>query len=104
MTGDLFPVQALLHSGSASCFLTKECADTLQLKKEKKNVAVTGLSGCQFTIKSRVAVSINNKERSFPRELDFLVVPKITEDLIPSSKIEISEDDLMFLSAFKCYY
>ncbi|GIY84882.1 uncharacterized protein F54H12.2 [Caerostris darwini] len=39
--GDLFPVKPLLDSGSTSCFLTKEYTYTLQLKKEKINVAVT---------------------------------------------------------------
>ena len=84
--GNEVKVRCLLDSGSESCFLTKRVADILQLRKEKINVVVSGLSDSSQTVKTRVNASICNEDRSFEKNLDFLLMPKIKADSITESQ------------------
>lgn len=84
-------VRCLLDVGSQSSFITKECAERLQLKREKINLFVSCLNDSSMTVNGCVTATINNVDMSFKRDLDLLVVKKIT-DLIPSRIIDVSID------------
>ncbi|GFY08248.1 integrase catalytic domain-containing protein [Trichonephila clavipes] len=84
----LFPVKAILDSGSTSNLLTKSLCDLIGLKKYKTNVSVSGLNNSVIPTDSCVSVSISNKEGSYIKTLDFFLVPKITKDLVPTTKID----------------
>ncbi|GFR32604.1 integrase catalytic domain-containing protein [Trichonephila clavata] len=90
----LFPVKAILDSGSTSNFVTKSVCDLIGLKKYKSNVLVSGLSKSLIPIESRVTVSISNKEGSYVKTLDFFLVPSITQDLIPTTKIDFNLNNI----------
>ncbi|GFW17723.1 DUF1758 domain-containing protein [Trichonephila clavipes] len=90
----LFPVKAILDSGSTSNFLTRSLCDLIGLKKYKTNVSVSGLNKTVIPIDSRVSVSISNKEGSYIKTLDFFLVPTITEDLVPTMKIDCNLNNI----------
>ncbi|GFY02151.1 integrase catalytic domain-containing protein [Trichonephila clavipes] len=89
--GLLHEVRALLDVGSQSNFITKDCADRLQLKNEKINLLVSCLNESTMTINGGVTTSIFNGDLSFKRELNLLVVRRIT-DLTPSQIISVLLD------------
>ncbi|GFX48244.1 integrase catalytic domain-containing protein [Trichonephila clavipes] len=89
--GLLHEVRALLDVGSESHFITKDCADRLQLKNEKINLLVSCLNESTMTINGGVTTSIFNGDLSFKKELNLLVVRRIT-DLTPSQIINVSLD------------
>ncbi|GFV12330.1 integrase catalytic domain-containing protein [Trichonephila clavipes] len=89
--GLLHEVRALLDVGSQSNFITKDCADRLQLKNEKINLLVSCLNESIMTINGGVTTSIFNGDLSFKKELNLLVVRRIT-DLTPSQIINVSLD------------
>ncbi|GFV00143.1 integrase catalytic domain-containing protein [Trichonephila clavipes] len=89
--GLLHEVRALLDVGSQSHFITKDCADRLQLKNEKINLLVSCLNESTMTINGEVTTSIINGDLSFEKELNLLVVRRIT-DLTPSQIINVSLD------------
>ncbi|GFV69698.1 integrase catalytic domain-containing protein [Trichonephila clavipes] len=89
--GLLHEVKALLDVGSQSHFITKDCADRLQLKNEKINLLVSCLNESTMTINGGVTTSIFNGDLSFKKELNLLVVRRIT-DLTPSQIINVSLD------------
>ncbi|GFU61590.1 integrase catalytic domain-containing protein [Trichonephila clavipes] len=89
--GLLHEVRALLDVGSQSNFITKDCADRLQLKNEKINLLVSYLNESTMTINGGVTTSIFNGDLSFKKELNLLVVRRIT-DLTPSQIINVSLD------------
>ncbi|GFX58821.1 integrase catalytic domain-containing protein [Trichonephila clavipes] len=89
--GILHEVRALLDVGSQSNFITKDCADRLQLKNEKINLLVSCLNESTMRINEGITTSICNDDLSFKKELNLLVVKKIT-DLTPSQIINVSLD------------
>ncbi|GFV99530.1 uncharacterized protein TNCV_5078941 [Trichonephila clavipes] len=89
--GALHQVRGLLDVGSQSNFITKDCADRLQLKNEKINLLVSCLNESTMTINGGVTTSIFNGDLSFKKELNLLVVRRIT-DLTPSQIINVSLD------------
>ncbi|GFV17146.1 integrase catalytic domain-containing protein [Trichonephila clavipes] len=90
----LFPVKAILNSGYTSNFLTRSLCDLIGLKKYKTNVSVSGLIKTVIPIDSCVSVSISNKEGSYIKTLDFFLVPTITEDLVPTTKIDCNLNNI----------
>ncbi|GFS53085.1 integrase catalytic domain-containing protein [Trichonephila clavipes] len=88
-------VKAILDSGSTSNFLMSNLCDLIGLKKYKTNVSVSGLNKTVIPIDSRVSVSISNKEGSYIKTLDFFfLVPTITEDLVPTTKIDFNLNNI----------
>ncbi|GFT70580.1 DUF1758 domain-containing protein [Trichonephila clavipes] len=87
----LHEVRAFLDVGSQSNFITKDCADRLQLKNERINLLVSCLNESTMTINGGVTTSIFNGDLSFKRELNLLVVRRIT-DLTPSQILNVSLD------------
>lgn len=75
-------IRCLLDVGSMTHLLSRQCADKLQLKKEKVNVLVTCLNDSSICVKNCVNAEISNAEGSFKRGINLLVVERIT-DLTP---------------------
>ncbi|GFU28924.1 uncharacterized protein TNCV_470561 [Trichonephila clavipes] len=83
--------RALLDSGSETCLISNECANKLQLKTERINTLISCLNDASMVVNGCVKVAISNQNKSFERELDMLVVKKIT-DFIPQKTLEINSD------------
>ncbi|GFX78423.1 uncharacterized protein TNCV_3034661 [Trichonephila clavipes] len=83
--------RALLDSGSETCLISNECANKLQHKTEKINTLISCLNHASMVVNGCVKVAISNQNKSFERELDMLVVKKIT-DFIPQKTLEINSD------------
>lgn len=88
--------RAILDNGSQINLITTDLANALGLKKEKIFAPVSGINGQVHTIKKKVLGTISNSNETFKKNLDFLVVNKITENT-PSTKLDISEINLPFL-------
>ncbi|GFY02199.1 DUF1758 domain-containing protein [Trichonephila clavipes] len=80
---------ALLDGGSTSNFISQQCMNRLNLKREKINILVSGLNNSELTIKSRVNATIANRGNSYETNADFFVVLRIT-DMIPSQPFNVS--------------
>ncbi|GFX51778.1 DUF1758 domain-containing protein [Trichonephila clavipes] len=87
--GKMQEVRALLDGGSTSNFISQQCKNRLNLKREKINILVSGLNNSELTIKSRVNATIANRGNSYETNADFFVVPRIT-DMIPSQPFNVS--------------
>ncbi|GFW90512.1 integrase catalytic domain-containing protein [Trichonephila clavipes] len=72
----------------------EELMRLIGLKKYKINVSVSGLNKTVIPIDSRVAVSISNKEGNYIKTLDFFLVPAITGDLVPTTKIDFNLNNI----------
>lgn len=86
-------LRAVLDSASECSFLTSRAADALGLRKERVNIPICGLSDASVDVKFKSTAQLSNKEGEAIWELDFLLVPKIT-DVTPSKKLNISALDI----------
>ncbi|KFM77752.1 hypothetical protein X975_01402, partial [Stegodyphus mimosarum] len=82
-------VRCILDSGSQTCLLSQQCVNRLGLKSEKINTLISCLNDSSMVVKGRVTTTIANKNRSFEKEINFLVVKKIT-DLIPHQVLNVN--------------
>ncbi|GFW16485.1 integrase catalytic domain-containing protein [Trichonephila clavipes] len=87
--GEVFPLRALLDSGSQSNLITHEAALALGLKCERVNTSICGVNGTSQFIKNKVSTVVSSKNRQFQKLMEFLVVPKIT-GLASTNKLDIS--------------
>ncbi|GFX09228.1 DUF1758 domain-containing protein [Trichonephila clavipes] len=87
--GEVFPLRALLDSGSQSNLIPHEAALALGLKCERVNTSISGVNGTLQFIKNKVSTVVSSKNRQFQKLMEFLVVPKIT-GLTPTNKLDIS--------------
>ncbi|GFX93840.1 uncharacterized protein TNCV_1590161 [Trichonephila clavipes] len=78
--------RALLDSGSETCLISNECANKLRIKTERINTLISCLNDASMVVNGCVKVAISNQNKSFERELEMLVVKKIT-DFIPQREI-----------------
>ncbi|GFX91333.1 uncharacterized protein TNCV_4144081 [Trichonephila clavipes] len=83
--------RALLDSGSETCLISNECANKLQLKTERINTLISCLNDASMVFNGCVKMAISNQNKSFEKELDMLVVKKIT-DFILQKTLEINYD------------
>ncbi|GFV66315.1 hypothetical protein TNCV_2737291 [Trichonephila clavipes] len=84
---EVFPLRALLDSGSQSNLITHEAA--LALKCERVNTTICNVNGTSQFIKNKVSTVVSSKNRQFQKLMEFLVVPKITE----MGQMEVVEDE-----------
>ncbi|GFS80306.1 uncharacterized protein TNCV_3447581 [Trichonephila clavipes] len=87
--GEMQEVRGLLDGGSTSNFISQQCMNRLNLKREKINILVSGLNNSELTIKSCVNATIANRGNSYETNADIFVVPRIT-DMIPSQPFNVS--------------
>ncbi|GFV75168.1 DUF1758 domain-containing protein [Trichonephila clavipes] len=86
--GEVFPLRALLDSGSQSNLITHKAALALGLKCERVNTSICGVNGTPQFIKNKVSTVVSSKNRQFQKLMEFFVVPKIT-GLTPTNKLGI---------------
>ncbi|GFS54767.1 DUF1758 domain-containing protein [Trichonephila clavipes] len=65
--GELFPLRALLDSGSQSNLITHEAAFALGLKCERVNTSICGVNGTPQFIKNKVSTVVSSKNRQFQK-------------------------------------
>ncbi|GFS72407.1 hypothetical protein TNCV_2115751 [Trichonephila clavipes] len=61
--GEVFPLRALLDSGSQSNLITHEAALALGLKCERVNTSICGVNGTPQFIKNKVSTVVSSKNR-----------------------------------------
>lgn len=72
-------MRAVLDSASKSSFITEQAAQTLGLRRQKENLPVLGLNEAPLTtIKWRTAAVIGSRINNFQKQVEFLIVPRIT--------------------------
>ncbi|GFQ86810.1 DUF1758 domain-containing protein [Trichonephila clavata] len=86
--GEYKKCKAILDSASQASFITYNCANFLGLKRNKINIPVEELNGATVTVGQQVNTVLSSKNNEFMSDIEFLVVPKIT-DLTPSEQIDI---------------
>ncbi|GFR26897.1 DUF1758 domain-containing protein [Trichonephila clavata] len=91
--GEYKKCKAILDSASQASFITNNCATFLGLKRSKINIPVEGLNGATVTVGQQVNTVLSSKNNEFVTDMEFLVVPKIT-DLTPSQQIDITNIQL----------
>ncbi|GFT69380.1 DUF1758 domain-containing protein [Nephila pilipes] len=73
-------VQGILDSASEINIKTSDCADSLDLKKEKKIFFPIGkISGSTQNAKTKVRTALSNFNRDVHWNIDMVSLPKITE-------------------------
>ncbi|GFY41152.1 hypothetical protein TNIN_450101 [Trichonephila inaurata madagascariensis] len=60
---EVFPLRALLDSGSQSNLITLEAALALKLKCERVNITICGINGTSQFIKNKVSTVVSSKNR-----------------------------------------
>lgn len=91
--GNFIEGRALLDSCSQINCVTAEFAKQLGLRKTKTFAPIMGLNGTTTTLNHKIKSVIANRDRDFTIELEFFIVPKITE-LTPSVPIHLETDDI----------
>lgn len=77
--------RTLIDSCSQHHFLTERFANLLELKKERTNCSVSGLNGRITRIRHLVRTTIKSRVTPFSAELEFLITPRIIEELPPET-------------------
>lgn len=82
--------RALLDNGSECNFITEDLCQKLKLKKYKSNQPLAGIGRAQVQSSHYTQCTFFSCQSSFKATLDFLVLPKLTQNL-PSQNVDISE-------------
>ncbi|GFW18573.1 DUF1758 domain-containing protein [Trichonephila clavipes] len=75
--GEVFPLCALLDSGSQSDLITHEAALALGFKRKRVNTSICSINGTSQFIKNKVSTVVSSKNRQFQKLMEFLVVLKL---------------------------
>ncbi|XP_050303785.1 uncharacterized protein LOC126741423 [Anthonomus grandis grandis] len=81
---------ALLDSGSQCNLMSQSLFNELNLKSERIDIPLSGINQIETKITSRTKTTIKSRFNSFKMDVQFLVLPQITEKL-PIFKFEKSE-------------
>lgn len=84
--GNRFPARALLDSGSESNFVSERFARRLNVTRERVSISVKGIGETVRKIEHRIRALVRSRITSFSREMDFLILPKVTVNL-PTSTV-----------------
>ncbi|XP_065076847.1 uncharacterized protein LOC135700308 [Ochlerotatus camptorhynchus] len=87
--GKEFSARVLLDSGSMSSIITKKLANTLNLRRTKVDIAVSGIGETSKQIKRKLTATIKSTLRLNSTTLEFLILKKPTVCL-PTMPIDIS--------------
>lgn len=90
ISGNFIPARCVIDSGSQSNFATYRLINSLQTRKEKIDVLVSCVTGASMSVKFKTTALICNNNGDYSRELDFLIVPKITH-ITPSNYVNLSD-------------
>jgi hypothetical protein len=87
--GTQMTCRAFLDSGSQSNFISESLCQSLQLKKNKSSIVVTGISEGTALVSSMVTATVKSLTSDHVINTQFLVLPKIT-GLLPTSPVDTS--------------
>ncbi|XP_062542191.1 uncharacterized protein LOC134210180 [Armigeres subalbatus] len=87
--GSRFPARALLDSGSESNFIAERLSQRLRTHREKVDISVLGIGQAASKVKHRIQAMVCSRITDFSRNVNFLVLPKVTADL-PTAKINMN--------------
>ncbi|XP_053686410.1 uncharacterized protein LOC128735951 [Sabethes cyaneus] len=79
----------VMDSGSMCSFITKKLANTLNLRRTKVDIAVSGIGETSKQIKRKLTATIKSKLLSYSTTLDFLILKKPTVCL-PTTATDVS--------------
>ena len=88
--GHIHSCRALLDSGSQASFLTEDFSKRIGSKPKPSSVAVNGISCSTLKSTATVDVLLSSRVSSFQRNINCLVIGKLTNDL-PANIIDVSQ-------------
>lgn len=87
--GRFVDCRALLDSASQTHFMSSNLANRLNLRKHKVNIPIGGIGDVSTTVKHKVSASISSNYKSFEANLEFLLLPVITDNQ-PTKPINVN--------------
>ncbi|XP_065094001.1 uncharacterized protein LOC135714549 [Ochlerotatus camptorhynchus] len=79
--------RALLDSGSESNFITERLSQLMKVTRDRVDISVLGIGQATIKVKQTVHALVRSRVSQFSRELDFLVLPKVTVNL-PTIRVD----------------
>ncbi|XP_055645119.1 uncharacterized protein LOC129780856 [Toxorhynchites rutilus septentrionalis] len=79
--GNQYPARALLDSGSESNFLSVRLSQFLKVNRDKVDISVLGIGQTSTRVNQRIYATVKSRVSNFSRELNFLVLPRVTVNL-----------------------
>ncbi|XP_017475140.1 PREDICTED: uncharacterized protein LOC108365594 [Rhagoletis zephyria] len=76
--GKTLTVRALLDSGSQVNFISEECAHNLQLKRQYKDLSLSGIGEINANLKHKVAATVKSRVTDFEFQAEFWVIKSIS--------------------------
>ncbi|XP_055527359.1 uncharacterized protein LOC129719980 [Wyeomyia smithii] len=87
--GVSYPARALLDSGSESNFISERLCQCIKVSRKRVDVSVSGIGLATMKVKHRIHALVRSRVSDFSRDLEFLVLPKVTVNL-PTTAIKTS--------------
>ncbi|XP_055623543.1 uncharacterized protein LOC129766972 [Toxorhynchites rutilus septentrionalis] len=84
--GVSYPARALLDSGSECNFMTERFAQLLRTKRNRAEVAVSGVGQVNMRVKHTLNAVIRSRVGEYSCKMEFLLLPRVTGNL-PSTNI-----------------
>ncbi|XP_055604180.1 uncharacterized protein LOC129752424 [Uranotaenia lowii] len=88
--GNRYPARALLDSGSESNFMSERLSQRLKMSRKRVDVAILGIGRTSTRVKHKVQAVVRSRVNSYVKEMEFLVLPKVTVDL-PTATVSTDE-------------
>ncbi|XP_055589599.1 uncharacterized protein LOC129741832 [Uranotaenia lowii] len=88
--GNRYPARALLDSGSESNFMSERLSQRLKMSRKRVDVAILGIGRTSTRVKHKVLAVVRSRVNSYVKEMEFLVLPKVTVDL-PTATVATDE-------------
>ncbi|XP_055604089.1 uncharacterized protein LOC129752328 [Uranotaenia lowii] len=88
--GNRYPARALLDSGSESNFISERLSQRLTMSRKRVDVAILGIGRTSTRVKQKVQAVVRSRVNSYCKEMEFLVLPRITVDL-PTTTVSTDE-------------
>ncbi|XP_065091455.1 uncharacterized protein LOC135712392 [Ochlerotatus camptorhynchus] len=79
--GNRHPARALLDSGSESNLITERLSQRLQVARNRVDISVAGIGQAATRVRQRIRAVLRSRISDFSRELNYLVLPKVTVNL-----------------------
>ncbi|KAF8784363.1 hypothetical protein HNY73_010051 [Argiope bruennichi] len=92
--GHFSRARVIPDSASQANFVTKQFADSVNLRKHKINTSVSGLGGISTSIEYEAAANIANCNGSFFLSQTFFVIDKIT-DMVPATNVNLENLEIL---------
>ncbi|XP_055600806.1 uncharacterized protein LOC129749761 [Uranotaenia lowii] len=88
--GNRYPARALLDSGSESNFMSERLSQRLKMSRKRVDVAILGIGRTSTRVKHKVQAVVRSRVNNYFKEMEFLVLPKVTVDL-PTATVSTNE-------------